>query len=68
MLGSCFRKTDKKNYEIILLSEEGYYKELIIQKQIQEQQTKKFVEPAVDDISMHLLKNFVDLAMKSNKY
>ena len=36
-------------------------------KQIQQQQTKKFVETAVDDISMHLLKNFVDLAMKTNQ-
>lgn len=38
-----------------------------VAKQIQEQQTRKFVETAVDDISMHLLKNFVDLAMKTNQ-
>ena len=38
-----------------------------VARQIQEQQTKKFVETAVDDISMHLLKNFVDLAMKTNQ-
>ena len=38
-----------------------------VAKQIQEQQTKKFVETAVDDISMHLLKNFVDLAMKTTQ-
>ena len=38
-----------------------------VAKQIQEQQTKKFVETAVDDISMGLLKNFVDLAMKTNQ-
>ena len=38
-----------------------------VAKHIQEQQTKKFVETAVDDISMHLLKNFVDLAMKTNQ-
>ena len=38
-----------------------------VAKQIQEQQTKKFVETAVDDISMHLLKNFVVLAMKTNQ-
>ena len=38
-----------------------------VAKQIQEQQTKKFVETAVDDISMHLLKTFVDLAMKTNQ-
>ena len=36
-------------------------------KQIQQQQTKKFVEGAVDDISMNLLKAFVDLAMKTNE-
>ena len=35
-------------------------------KEIQKQQTKNFVETAVDDISMNLLKNFVDLAMKTN--
>jgi hypothetical protein len=38
-----------------------------VAKQIQEQQTKKFVETAVDDISMNLLKSFVDLAMKTNQ-
>ena len=37
-----------------------------VAKQIQEQQTKQFVETAVDDISMKLLKSFVDLAMKTN--
>ena len=37
-----------------------------VAKQIQ-QQTKKFVEGAVDDISMNLLKAFVDLAMKTNE-
>ena len=36
-------------------------------KEIQKQQTKNFVETAVDDISMNLLKNFVDLAMKTNQ-
>ena len=38
-----------------------------VAKQIQQQQTKQFVETAVDDISMNLLKSFVDLAMKTNK-
>ena len=38
-----------------------------VAKQIQQQQTKKFVEGAVDDISMNLLKAFVDLAMKTNE-
>ena len=37
-----------------------------VAKQIQQQQTKQFVETAVDDISMNLLKSFVDLAMKTN--
>ena len=35
-------------------------------KEIQKQQTKNFVETAVDDISMNLLNKFVDLAMKTN--
>ena len=37
-----------------------------VAKQIQQQQTKQFVETAVYDISMNLLKSFVDLAMKTN--
>ena len=36
------------------------------QKQIEKEQTKKFIESAVDDIAMKLLHNFVDLAMKTN--
>ena len=36
------------------------------QKQIEKEQTGKFVENAVDDIAMKLLHNFVDLAMKTN--
>jgi len=35
-------------------------------KKIRDHQTKQFVETAVDDISMNLLKSFVDLAMKTN--
>ena len=38
-----------------------------VAKAFQEQQTKRFVETAVDDISMGLLKHFVDLAMKTNQ-
>jgi hypothetical protein len=38
-----------------------------VAKEIQKQQTKKFVETAVDDISMDLLKRFVDLAMKTQQ-
>ena len=36
------------------------------QKQIEKEQTVKFIESAVDDIAMKLLHNFVDLAMKTN--
>ena len=36
------------------------------QKQIEKEQTAKFIESAVDDIAMKLLHNFVDLAMKTN--
>ena len=35
------------------------------QKQIEKEQTIKFIESAVDDIAMKLLHNFVDLAMKT---
>jgi len=35
------------------------------QKQIEKEQTNKFIESAVDDIAMKLLHNFVDLAMKT---
>lgn len=38
-----------------------------VNERLKEQQTKEFVETAVDDIAMLLLKNFVDLAMKTDK-
>ena len=38
-----------------------------VAKAFQVQQTKRFVETAVDDISMGLLKQFVNLAMKTNQ-
>jgi hypothetical protein len=38
-----------------------------VAKEIQKQQTKQFVETAVDDISMDLLKRFVDLAMRTQQ-
>ena len=41
-------------------------KNIKFQKQIEKEQTQKFVESAVDDIAMKLLHNFVDLAMKTN--
>ena len=38
-----------------------------VAKAVEEQQTKRFVETGVDDISMGLLKQFVNLAMKTNQ-
>ena len=35
-------------------------------ERIQKEQTKKFIETAIDDISMDLLKKFVDLAMRTD--
>ena len=42
-------------------------KDTKISQKIMQDQTKKFVETAVDDISMNLLKQFVDLAMKTQQ-
>ena len=39
-----------------------------IAKKIQDQQTKQFVETAVDDISMNLLRQLYDLSVKTNKF
>jgi len=36
------------------------------QKKIEQQQTKEFVEAATDDMSLGLLKQFVDLAIRTN--
>ena len=36
------------------------------QKRIEQQQTKDFVEAATDDIALNLLRNFVDLAIRTN--
>ena len=35
-------------------------------EKVRQDQTKKFIETAIDDISMDLLKKFVDLAMKTD--
>ena len=40
-------------------------KDTKFQKQIEKEQTNKFIESAVDDIALKLLHNFVDLAMKT---
>jgi len=36
------------------------------QKKIEQQQTKEFVEAATDDIALNILKQFVDLAIRTN--
>jgi len=36
------------------------------QKKIEQKQTKEFVEAATDDIALNLLKQFVDLAIRTN--
>ena len=38
-----------------------------ISKKIEEQQTRQFVETSVDDMSMNLLRQFYDLAIKTDK-
>ena len=38
-----------------------------ISKKIEEQQTRQFVETSVDDMSMNLLRQFYDLAVKTDK-
>jgi len=50
------------NKEKVLLQKDNK-----ISQKIMQDQTKKFVETAVDDISMNLLKQFVDLAMKTQQ-
>jgi len=37
-------------------------------KEIEKQQTKQFVETSVDDMSMNLLKQFYDMAVKTDKH
>ena len=37
-------------------------------KRLRDQQTKQFVETAVDDISMNLLRQLYDLSVKTDKY
>ena len=38
-----------------------------VSKKIEEQQTRQFVETSVDDMSMNLLRQFYDLAIKTDK-
>ena len=39
-----------------------------VSKKIEEQQTRQFVETSVDDMSLNLLKQFYDMAVKTDKY
>jgi hypothetical protein len=39
-----------------------------VAKEIEKQQTKQFVETSVDDMSMNLLKQFYDMAIKTDKH
>ena len=57
--------SEKVKYPERLLHKSDSNKEF--SKKVRLDQTKKFVEGAVDDISMNLLKHFVDLAMKTEK-
>ena len=38
-----------------------------VSKKLEEQQTRQFVETSVDDMSMNLLRQFYDLAVKTDK-
>lgn len=53
---------------IVDKSTAGPVKDEKIAKKIQDQQTKQFVETAVDDISMNLLRQLYDLSVKTNKF
>ena len=39
-----------------------------VSKRLEEQQTRQFVETSVDDMSLNLLKQFYDMAVKTDKY
>ena len=39
-----------------------------VSKKLEEQQTRQFVETSVDSISLNLLKQFYDMAVKTDKY
>ena len=55
-----------KNYEIEDQVNKKQNDEKYLKK-VKEQQTREFVEAVVDDISMHLLRSFVDISMKTDK-
>ena len=53
---------------IVEKSTAGPQKDPKLMKKIQDDQTKEFVETSVDSISLNLLKQFYDMAVKTDKY
>ena len=53
---------------IIEKSTAGPQKDPKLMKKIQDDQTKEFVETSVDSISLNLLRQFYDMAVKTDKY
>ena len=53
---------------IVERSTAGPVKDEKTAKRLRDQQTKQFVETAVDDISMNLLRQLYDLSVKTDKY
>ena len=53
---------------IIEKSTAGPQKDPRLMKKIQDDQTKQFVETSVDDISLNLLRQFYDMAVKTDKH
>ena len=53
---------------IVEKSTSGPPKDEKLAKKLRDQQTKQFVETAVDDISMNLLRQLYDLSVKTDKY
>ena len=53
---------------IVEKSTSGPPKDEKLTKKLRDQQTKQFVETAVDDISMNLLRQLYDLSIKTDGY
>ena len=53
---------------IVEKSTAGPQKDPKLMKKIQDDQTKEFVETSVDSISLNLLRQFYDMAVKTDKY
>lgn len=52
---------------IVEKSTTGPQKDAKFTKKLEEEQTRKFIETTVDDISINLLRKFYDMAIKTNK-